>query len=1094
MKKLTLLIITLGIAIAGYAQDVIYLIGSDGVMEANHASATLTKNENAPYTFTGEVTISQNDVELVITTQLAESADDWESIGNYCFSGYDEMNFGVYDWGTGCGSPLHRYNDSDVHRFRFHVEDNAGISLPYTFWVKLWLKSPYGYEIGNIDFYRSKSDAPSDDNTEVPDIDLTTGAHFTVNLPEAGTLKQRLTSAVFTTDYDLVDFLTIKGKMGGADIAYLNKQEGLVSQLQYLDLSDVELVYDDEVYLERTYQTNGGTYGGIQTYQNDIYTLSAENKDEAGPNDNYGTAVIVTSTYRRRNDLEYAFNGMKHLKQIKLPKTQKAIGARILSGVENLEKVTLPTAPTHIGDYAFGGKALKGVNLPESVESLGKYALKGVSFRSIDVNRLVQLGEGCLLQTNITSAQLSSKITNIPAKAFAGCKSLMSVVIPGSVVTVEEAAFAHSGVNSLTINEGVKKIGKDAFTGCPWLTDVTVANTIEEVGYNAFSGRDMVDDGYGYYFGSEEPTIWLDSQPAEDGVKYIGKVAYLFTGGNEIKIKEGTVSVVDNFIRQSAEATEYSDYEYDDQFYGVITTITLPSTLRILGDECFVYLPISSITLPDALEKLGKLTFCGCSKLSRITIPANVTYLGERTFEGSGLIRVNYNAIDAPYPYIDKEWGRSGYPDVFPESVARVIIGEGVKHIPAGLFSRCKNITRVQMPSTVESIGAYAFNGCTSLESIDLPSSLKEIGTDALICGNLQTVISYLKEPFALTTPTIVEYTSEEYDEEEKEWHYYPSIEVICYTPFGHQVYTYHKDDPDIITYHDSKLPLLKVPCGSLAAYQNDPSWASIFEKIEEFESASDTEAIAESSTISVSQSVTDETDLSGSIVDGIYVTLDTEDSGDGYNADEGCLIINSITTEEGLTAATADDADDLTVKNLFNGLIFEVPAGTGKIIVDCQTLGQNTVYEKIGNAEPKKVFAGSRQQITVPYDVEDDTHIYVYAAKIPAEANSIVQRAAYANDDAVKLYGMTIQVDSKTAILGDANRDGQVNVTDIVATVNYIMVKPSADFNFKNADVNKDGEVNVTDIVGMVNIIMKGSTQNAREAMSVLRRSGFIF
>lgn len=55
----------------------------------------------------------------------------------------------------------------------------------------------------------------------------------------------------------------------------------------------------------------------------------------------------------------------------------------------------------------------------------------------------------------------------------------------------------------------------------------------------------------------------------------------------------------------------------------------------------------------------------------------------------------------------------------------------------------------------------------------------------------------------------------------------------------------------------------------------------------------------------------------------------------------------------------------------------------------------------------------------------------------------------------------------------GDANQDGLVNVTDIVATVNYIMEQPSADFNKEAADVNHDGFVNVTDIVQMVNIIM---------------------
>ena len=57
--------------------------------------------------------------------------------------------------------------------------------------------------------------------------------------------------------------------------------------------------------------------------------------------------------------------------------------------------------------------------------------------------------------------------------------------------------------------------------------------------------------------------------------------------------------------------------------------------------------------------------------------------------------------------------------------------------------------------------------------------------------------------------------------------------------------------------------------------------------------------------------------------------------------------------------------------------------------------------------------------------------------------------------------------------IPGDANGDGLVNVTDIVATVNYIMEKPSEGFNKAAADLTGDGEINVTDIVKMVSIIM---------------------
>ena len=67
--------------------------------------------------------------------------------------------------------------------------------------------------------------------------------------------------------------------------------------------------------------------------------------------------------------------------------------------------------------------------------------------------------------------------------------------------------------------------------------------------------------------------------------------------------------------------------------------------------------------------------------------------------------------------------------------------------------------------------------------------------------------------------------------------------------------------------------------------------------------------------------------------------------------------------------------------------------------------------------------------------------------------------------------------------IPGDVNGDGLVNVTDIVATVNYIMDNPSDNFNKDAADLNGDGIVNVTDIVQMVNIIMNGNGASSRRA-----------
>ena len=69
--------------------------------------------------------------------------------------------------------------------------------------------------------------------------------------------------------------------------------------------------------------------------------------------------------------------------------------------------------------------------------------------------------------------------------------------------------------------------------------------------------------------------------------------------------------------------------------------------------------------------------------------------------------------------------------------------------------------------------------------------------------------------------------------------------------------------------------------------------------------------------------------------------------------------------------------------------------------------------------------------------------------------------------------------------IKGDANGDGEVNVTDIVEIVNYIMNKPSNKFIFSVADMDDDGKVDVTDIVKEVSLIMS-SGSNAPKRASV--------
>lgn len=60
----------------------------------------------------------------------------------------------------------------------------------------------------------------------------------------------------------------------------------------------------------------------------------------------------------------------------------------------------------------------------------------------------------------------------------------------------------------------------------------------------------------------------------------------------------------------------------------------------------------------------------------------------------------------------------------------------------------------------------------------------------------------------------------------------------------------------------------------------------------------------------------------------------------------------------------------------------------------------------------------------------------------------------------------------------GDANRDSNVDVGDIITIANTILGNPPANFDAAAADVNGDGDINVGDIIALANIILRGGEE----------------
>ena len=68
---------------------------------------------------------------------------------------------------------------------------------------------------------------------------------------------------------------------------------------------------------------------------------------------------------------------------------------------------------------------------------------------------------------------------------------------------------------------------------------------------------------------------------------------------------------------------------------------------------------------------------------------------------------------------------------------------------------------------------------------------------------------------------------------------------------------------------------------------------------------------------------------------------------------------------------------------------------------------------------------------------------------------------------------GITKGDDSFKRLLGDVNGDGNINVTDAMLVVDYILGKPVPVFIYINADTDENKTINVADAMWIVDYIL---------------------
>ena len=192
--------------------------------------------------------------------------------------------------------------------------------------------------------------------------------------------------------------------------------------------------------------------------------------------------------------------------------------------------------------------------------------------------------EAFMYSDSLKSVIMPPQLQSIGRDAFLGCYKLQAINIPESVTKIDDSAFEDcSSLTTIAILQGVTEIGSSAFWGCSSLVSVSLPNNLTKIGSSAFSGCSS-----------------LTSLIIPQGVKAIGNGAFYRCPLTSIRVEKGNTV-----------------YDSRENCNAIIETA---SNTIIMGCQ--------NTVIPNSVTSIGESAFAGCTGLTSIRIPNNVTEIG----------------------------------------------------------------------------------------------------------------------------------------------------------------------------------------------------------------------------------------------------------------------------------------------------------------------------------------------------------------------------------------------------------------------------------------------------------------------------------
>ncbi|WP_217587852.1 leucine-rich repeat protein [Lentibacillus saliphilus] len=361
---------------------------------------------------------------------------------------------------------------------------------------------------------------------------------------------------------------------------------------------------------------------------------------------------------------------------------------------------------TTIGNSAFRNGGLTSVALPESLEVIGSWAFNN---------------------NHLTEINFPESVTEISSFSF-GSNALTEVVIPTGVTIIAGSTFTGNSIQSVHIPEGVESIQNEAFRDNE-LVEVVLPDSLTEIKTRAFFGNQLenleipaqvesISTGAFRNNNLTRVTLYNSNPVFEDTNIFAGNVADA-ADLTLVGYPNSTTEAHANINGYSFEALpEFIFADNGDGtatitgYTGTDTDLVIPAeigddhlTVTAIGEEAFRSKGLTSVTLPDGVERIETLAF-SYNALTELTIPGNVVSMGWRVF--------------------------------YANDIATLTLSEGIETIGSGAFGY-NQLEQIELPKSLKTISSFAFSH-NKLTTLTLPVGVHSVMRGAFRGNNLTEV------------------------------------------------------------------------------------------------------------------------------------------------------------------------------------------------------------------------------------------------------------------------------------------------------------------------------------------------------------------